>query len=103
LQKVKEKGMKLDVLNAVFGASSWVSFQMFQFLCLLVTAYMAYKGNIEVGHVVMFQGFFAMIINSVNMIITIFPEVNRGLDSINSLGEILECPDIELKRRAKKA
>jgi ATP-binding cassette subfamily B protein len=102
LQRVKEKGMKLDVLNAIFGASSWVSFQAFQFICLLVTAYMAYKGKIAVGHVVMFQGFFAMIINSVNMIITIFPEVNRGLDSIHSLGEILECPDIELNEGKKK-
>jgi len=102
LQKVKEKGMKLDVLNAVFGASSWVSFQSFQFLCLLVTAFMAYRGRITIGDVVMFQGFFAMIINSVNMMITIFPEVNRGLDSINSLGEILECPDIELNEGRKK-
>jgi ATP-binding cassette subfamily B protein len=101
LQKVKEKGMKLDVLNAVFGASSWVSFQLFQFICLLVTAFMAYKGRIEIGHVVMFQGFFSMIINSVNMIINIFPEVNRGLDSINSLGEILECPDIEMNEGRK--
>ena len=102
LQKVKEKGMKLDVLNAVFGASSWVSFQTFQFVCLLVTAYMAYKGRIAVGYVVMFQGFFSMIINSVNTIITILPEVNRGLDSIHSLGEILECPDIELNEGRKK-
>jgi ATP-binding cassette subfamily B protein len=102
LQKVKEKGMKLDVLNAIFGASSWVSFQTFQFVCLLVTAYMAYKGRIAVGYVVMFQGFFSMIINSVNTIITILPEVNRGLDSIHSLGEILECPDIELNEGRKK-
>jgi ATP-binding cassette subfamily B protein len=102
LQKVKEKGMKLDVLNAIFGASSWVSFQTFQFVCLLVTAYMAYKGRIAVGYVVMFQGFFSMIINSVNTMITILPEVNRGLDSIHSLGEILECPDIELNEGRKK-
>ncbi len=102
LLKVKEKGMKLDVLNAIFGASSWVSFQVFQFVCLIVTAYMAYKGRIAVGDVVMYQGFFTMIINSVNSIITIFPEINRGLDSINSLGEILECPDIELNEGKKK-
>jgi len=63
---------------------------------------MAYKGLIRVGYVVMFQGFFSMIINSVNMIITIYPEVNRGLDSISSLGEILECPDIELNEGRKK-
>ena len=95
LKKVKEKGIVLDVLNAIFGSLSWASFQIFQFLCLIVTAYMAYKGQIEVGDVVMYQGFFAMIVHSVNMIINIFPELNRGFDSINSLGEILECPDIE--------
>jgi ATP-binding cassette subfamily B protein len=102
LTRVKEKGIKLDVLNAIFGASSWVSFQSYQFVCLLVTAYMAYIGRIEIGYVVMFQGFFSMIINSVNAIITISPEINRGLDSINSLGEILECPDIELNEGKMK-
>jgi ATP-binding cassette, subfamily B, bacterial len=102
LKKVKEKGMQLDVLNAIFGASSWVSFQVFQFCCLLVTAYMAFKGMLAVGAVVMFQGFFAMIINSVNAIINILPEISRGLDSIHSLGEILECPDIELNEGRKK-
>jgi ATP-binding cassette subfamily B protein len=104
-QKVQGKGMKLDVVNAIFGASSWASFQIFQFLCLLVTAYMASKGMIEVGDVVMYQGFFAMIINSVNSIINVFPELNRGVDSIHSLGEILECPDIEVnegKERIQK-
>ncbi len=93
--QVKGKGMRLDIVNAFFGASSWASFQIFQFLCLLVTAYMAYKGILKVGDVVMYQGFFAMIINSVNAIINIYPELNRGVDSIHSLAEILECPDIE--------
>jgi ATP-binding cassette, subfamily B, bacterial len=95
LEMVKEKGYRLDMVNAFFGSSAWVTFQLFQFICLLVTAFMAYKGQIEVGDVVMFQGFFAMIINSVSMIINVFPEVNRGFDSLKSLGEILECPDIE--------
>jgi len=95
LESVKEKGIKLDILNAFFGSSAWVTYQIFQFLCLLVTGYMAFKGTIEIGDVVMYQGFFALIINSVNMIINIFPELSRGADSLKSLGEILECPDIE--------
>ncbi len=100
--QVKEKGIKLDIINAIFGASTWVTYQIFQFACLLVTAYMAYKGLIGVGDVVMYQGFFAMIINSVNMIINIVPEINRGFDSIQSLGEILECPDIEKNEGKQK-
>ena len=95
LDRVKQKGIRLDVLNAVFGASAWVTYQVFQFICLLVTGIMAYKKIIPVGDVVMYQGFFALIINSVNMIINIYPELNRGFDSIRSLGEVLECPDIE--------
>ncbi len=102
LDKVKKKGIKLDVLNAIFGASAWVTYQAFQFICLLVTGIMAYKKIIPVGDVVMYQGFFALIINSVNMIINIYPELNRGFDSIRSLGEILECPDIEDNEGKKK-
>ncbi len=95
LASVKEKGIKLDILNAVFGSSSWVIFQSYQFICLLITGWMAYIGRIEVGSVVMFQGFFTLIVNSVNAITTIAPDISRGLDSINSLGEILESPDLE--------
>jgi ATP-binding cassette, subfamily B, bacterial len=97
-EKVRSGGIRLDVVNAFFGASTWVTFQIFQFACLIVTAFMAWYGRIGIGDVVMYQGFFAMIINSVNMIITILPELNRGFDSIRSLGEILECPDIELNQ-----
>lgn len=95
LENVKAKGFRLDVLNALFGSSAWVSFQMFQFVCLLVTGFMAYYKIITVGDVVMYQGFFALIINAINMIINVYPEINRGFDSIKSLGDILECPDIE--------
>lgn len=102
LIRVKEKGILLDIINAFFGASTWVTYQVFQFVCLLVTAIMALKGMIPVGDVVMYQGFFALIIYSVNMIINVLPEINRGFDSISSLGEILECPDVENNKGKKE-
>jgi ATP-binding cassette subfamily B protein len=94
-ERVRWGGIRLDMVNAVFGASAWVTFQIFQFACLIVTALMAYYGRLQVGDVVMYQGFFAMIINSVSAILMILPEINRGFDSIRSLGDVLECPDIE--------
>jgi ATP-binding cassette subfamily B protein len=102
LEKVQEKGFRLDVINAIFGSSAWVSFQMFQFICLLVTGFMAYYKLITVGDVVMYQGFFGLIINAINMIINVYPEINRGFDSIRSLGEILECPDLEQNEGKQK-
>jgi len=95
LDQVKTRGIRLDVMNAIFGSCTWVTYQVFQFLCLLVTGLMALHGRIPVGDVVMYQGFFALIINSVNMIINVYPELTRGFDSLSSLGEILACPEIE--------
>ncbi|MDD5675340.1 MAG: ABC transporter ATP-binding protein [Chitinivibrionales bacterium] len=95
LHRVQDRGFRLDIVNSLFGATGWVIFQGFQVLCLLVTAFMAYKGRISVGEVVLYQGFFAMIVNAVMMILAIYPQLTRGFESIQSIGEILECPDLE--------
>ncbi|KMQ52922.1 Lipid A export ATP-binding/permease protein MsbA [Chitinispirillum alkaliphilum] len=102
LEKVKDRGIRLDIINALFGATTWVAFQVFQFICLLVTGYMAYRGRIPVGDVVMYQTFFVYIVNSVGGIINIYPQLSRGFDSVNSMGEILQCPDIEFNEGKQK-
>jgi len=98
LQRVRKSGIRLDVINALFAASSWVSFQTFHLSCLMVTGVMAYRGMIPVGDVVMYQGFFMMIVGAVSAILNIYPILARGFESINSIGEIIECPDIEHNR-----
>lgn len=95
-EKVKNTGINVDKANALFGASSWVTFHTFQFACLLFTGYLAFRGRIQVGDVVMYQGFYADIVRSVGMIVGVLPNISRGFESIRSLGEVLECPDIEL-------
>lgn len=95
LAKVQSQGLRLDVLNAIFGASAWVSFQFFQVACLVMTAYMAYRGQIPVGDIVMYQGFFNTITMSVSSLINIYPQLAKGLESIHSIGEVLECADDE--------
>ncbi len=95
LDRVKERGIRLEVLGALFGASSWTSFQIIMLVCLLFTSYLAYHKVINVGDVVLFQSYFAMIVASVNSILNSYPELARGFESIRSIGEILESPDIE--------
>lgn len=99
---VRKNGMKLDVLNAFFVSSSWVSFQAFMIACLAVAGYMAWKGTMPIGDVVMYQGFFAMIVRSVGIILNIFPMLAKGFEAIRSMGEILECPDLEKNAGCKK-
>ncbi|MBN1413351.1 MAG: ABC transporter ATP-binding protein [Spirochaetales bacterium] len=102
LIQVKDKGKRLDVVNAVFASSAWVTFNLFQIGCLTVTGFMALNGLIPIGDVVMYQGFFGMIIGSINTILSFYPQFSRGFESLRSIGEILECPDIEHNKGKKK-
>ncbi|GMK40494.1 ABC transporter [Paenibacillus sp. CCS19] len=95
LRKLQGKGYRLDIMEAFFGSSNWVLFQLFQVCCLLFTIYLAYKGDIPVGDVVMYQGFFSMILGSITALLNVYPNIAKGFESIHSIREILRSPEIE--------
>jgi ATP-binding cassette, subfamily B, bacterial len=95
LTNIKEKGYRLDILEGYFASSNWVTFQLFQVLCLFFTAYLAYKGNMPVGDVVMYQGFFNLILGAVTGIMNVYPIIAKGFESIYSVTEILMSEDTE--------
>ena len=95
LTQVRQHGMRLDLLNAFFGSCTWVFAQLMQLICLLMTGYLAWHGQIRPGDVVLYNSFFAMIVGSVNQIVDGLPAMARGFESVRSIGEILESPDIE--------
>lgn len=89
LNNLKGKGYKLDISEAYFGATGWVVFQLFQMFCLIFTSILAYNGQITVGDVVMYQGFFTTILMSINQIINVYPQLAKGYESIISVSEVL--------------
>lgn len=95
LQDIRERGHRLDVLEAYFGSSSWVVFQLFQVGCLFFTAYLAHTGYMEIGDIVMYQGFFNMIIGSVSSILNVYPNLVKGTESLHSVTEVLLSSDTE--------
>ena len=95
LEDLKGKGRRLDVAEALFGASSWVVFTLFQMFCLAFTCSLAYKGQIQVGDVVMYQGFFTTILMSVNQIINVYPQFAKGFESLYSVTELLTSTQTE--------
>lgn len=102
LGHVAEKGLKLDMIQTYFSSISWVAFQLFQVICLAFTGYLAAKGKISVGEVVMYQTYFSSIVNQVSNVITLLPTVSKGLESVNSIGDILLCHDVEDNKNKKK-
>jgi ATP-binding cassette subfamily B protein len=102
LNLVKSKGYHLDLITAFFGASSWVVFQVFQVISLGFTGYQAYMGRISIGEVVLYQGYFTSILNQVANVMNTYPILVKGMESINSVGEILTANDVENNRGKKK-
>lgn len=95
LEDTAEKGYKLDMIQAHFGAVSWCVFQLFQALCLGFSGYMALNGLIKIGDVTFYQSSFTTVVNQFTSLINLLPILTKGLESVNSIGEVLSCDDIE--------
>nr|WP_238357759.1 ABC transporter ATP-binding protein [Cohnella zeiphila] len=102
LSKLRNKGYRLDIVEAYFGSSAWVTFQTFQVLCLGFTIMLAYQGKIPVGDVVLYQSFFTMILNAISNLINVYPNIAKGFESIYSVTEILLSKDTEEYQGKKK-
>jgi ATP-binding cassette, subfamily B, bacterial len=97
LTAVQRSAVQLDSINAVVGASSWVTLRLFNCVCLVTSAWLAYTGKlgVTVGDVVLLTSYFDSLTTSVAQIVAVLPEIGKGFESIKSIGEVLECPDIE--------
>ncbi|MDX2188135.1 MAG: ABC transporter ATP-binding protein [Opitutaceae bacterium] len=97
LARVAAAGLKVDETNAVYGAVSWVVFNAFNMGCLIFAAWACLTQFLPVtpGHVVMLTGYFGLLTGSVLMLAGAAPLFARGADAIKSIGEVLECPDLE--------
>lgn len=95
LTLVAEKGYRLDLVQANFGAVSWIVFQAFQLVCLGFTGYMALTGRIQVGDITLYQSYFTTVVNQVSGLINLMPIISKGLESVTSVGEVLLSHDVE--------
>lgn len=98
---VAEKGYRLDLIQALFGSVGWAIFQIFQIICLAFTGYLAFRGNILVGDIALYQNYFATIVNQVSAIISLVPVIAKGIESVNSIGEVLLSEEIEYNEGKK--
>ncbi|MGB8646754.1 MAG: ABC transporter ATP-binding protein [Anaerolineae bacterium] len=97
LTLVRTAGLELDSVNAVFGALSWATYNIFNVACLVVAAWVAYTGLLPItaGDVVMLSGYFGTLTSSVMLLVSLAPVIAKGFESIRSIGEVLESPDLE--------
>lgn len=95
IDRLRQKGLKVDKVNAKFASISWITSQLMSCGCLFFTAYLATKGKIGIGDIVLYQSYFNTISNNISSIINIYPQLTKGTDSIQSLSEILLSNEVE--------
>ncbi|WP_030160457.1 ABC transporter ATP-binding protein [Glycomyces sp. NRRL B-16210] len=96
-EEVRHRGLRLDVVNGRFGAASWVTMQLLSVGCLLLAATVALMAwaPITAGQVVVLGTYFSMLTGSVGAVLNLVPITARGTESVRSIAEVLQDPDIE--------
>ncbi len=102
LTRVANRGYELDITQSFFGSVVWVVMSLFNILCLAICVYMAMEKRITVGDITIYTSYFAQLLNKVFSIVQLIPIFAKGLQSVESVGEILKSYDIEEYRNKKK-
>ena len=94
-EQVAKDGYKMDRTTGMFSRSIWFTSQIMRVLCLTFNIILAIKGHILVGDISLYQGYFSTIVSSISSVINLIPILSKGLDSVNSVGDLLLTKDIE--------
>lgn len=94
---VRTAGYRLDLLNGRFASLSWVSLQLLGVACLVLAAYFAISETFPVsaGQVVLLSSYFALLTTAATGLLMLLPIIARGTESVRSIAEVLQDPDIE--------
>ena len=64
-------------------------------MCLGFTGFLALKGSVGPGDITLYQSYFATIVSQVSSLMSLIPVIAKGVESVNSIGEVLLEEDIE--------
>ncbi|WP_405663366.1 ABC transporter ATP-binding protein [Streptomyces sp. NBC_00079] len=97
LSRLLTSGMRLDLLNGRFGSLAWVVLNVVGVLVLAGAATVSYYGvwGVTPGDVVMLSAFLTTLTNSTTTLAGLAPVISKGLESVRSVGEVLQAPELE--------
>ncbi len=98
LEHIRKSGLYVDYINSIFGSLNWVVLMLFNLGTLGMIAYLYNIKflDIGIGDIGLLTGYFASLTGTVLGIMNCLPAITKGLESVKSIGEVLECPDLEL-------
>jgi ATP-binding cassette subfamily B protein len=96
-EDVRDRAFRLDLLNGRFGAASWVTMQLLSVGALLFAATVSvlHWAPITAGQVVLVGTYFSALTGTVSGLLNLVPILTRGGESVRSIAEVLQEPDLE--------
>lgn len=97
LHRLLTSGMRLDLVNGRFGSLAWVVLNVVGVLLLAGAALVSYYDvwGVTAGDVVMLSAFLTTLTNSTTTLAGLAPVITKGLESVRSVGEVLQAPELE--------
>ena len=94
---VRRAGLRLDMLNGHVASISWVSMQLLGVSCLVLAAVVSLTGILAItpGEVVLLATYFALLTQGLTQLLMLVPVAGRGIESVRSIAEVLQEPDLE--------
>ena len=102
LNDVYDAGMQIDRTNHLFAAASFVAMQVSIVLVVAVTTWMVASNFMPLERIMLYYGLFGLVVNSLIQLLGFTPIISNGFEAMRSIGEILECPDIEYNQGKQK-
>ncbi|MGA5600400.1 ABC transporter ATP-binding protein [Streptomyces griseoincarnatus] len=97
LDRLLTSGMRLDLVNGRFGSLAWVVLNVVGVMVLAGAALVSYYDvwGVTAGDVVMLSAFLTTLTNSTTTLAGLAPVITKGLESVRSVGEVLQAPELE--------
>ncbi|WES63020.1 ABC transporter ATP-binding protein [Microbacter sp. GSS18] len=94
---VRRAGLHLDMLNGHVASISWVAMQLLGVGCLVLAAVFSLTGILPItpGEVVLLATYFTLLTQGLTQLLMLIPVGARGLESMRSISEVLQEPDLE--------
>lgn len=94
---VRRAGLHLDMLNGHVASVSWVAMQLLGVGCLVLAAIFSLTGLLPItpGEVVLLSTYFTLLTQGLTQLLMLIPVGARGLESVRSIAEVLQEPDLE--------
>jgi len=94
---VRRAGLHLDMLNGHVASISWVAMQLLAVGCLVLAAIFSLTGFLPItpGEVVLLSTYFTLLTGGLTQLLMLIPVGARGLESMRSISEVLQEPDLE--------